>query len=97
MRSKMAKWLSAFVVFVMIALVVPHTASAEGSASGTFPDRTFSVVRSTPGGPRTDVLSVDILPTQTGTWWVTADTIAGSKVIVQVWRNDDGVLTLESS
>jgi len=43
------------------------------------------------------MLTVDILPTRSGEWWVTAQSIAGSTVTVEVWRSDGPTVTLESS
>ncbi len=71
--------------------------AAEGSASYEFPNRTFFVTRSPPGGPRGDTFTVNIAPSATGEWWVTADVIAGSAVVVSVGRSDGGSLVLENS
>lgn len=79
--------------FVLSAVHV----SADGGATGLFPNRTIEVIRSPPGGPRTDTVQMDIVPPVSGLWWVSADSIAGSALIVQVYRNDAGLLTLESS
>src|SRR5262245_56148722 len=84
------------VLGVMVGLCV-SPAMAQGSASGDFPDRTFSVMRSGAGGPKTDTFAVEILPQTTGEWWVIADAVAGSYITVTVWRNDAGSLVLESS
>lgn len=88
----------AFVGLLLMSLMMGlFSAFAEGTESGVFPNRTFFVTRSLPGGPRTDTFTVGIQPTQTGHWWVTAESIAGSAVIVEVWSDDAGILTLESS
>jgi hypothetical protein len=89
-------------VFVLsgVLTVVALCASpslAEGSVSGEFPDRTFSVTRSTPGGPQSDTFVVEMLPQTTGDWRVIADTLAGSSITVTVFRNDAGTPIIESS
>ncbi len=68
-----------------------------GASSGTFPNRTFRVARSPPGGPKSDTVKVDILPTRPGNWWVSGETIAGAAVLVEVLRTDGTTLTLVSS
>jgi hypothetical protein len=86
------------VLAVMVAvLLCVSPAMAEGSASGNFPDRTFSVTRSTAKSPQADAFEVEILPQTSGEWWVTADDVAGSYITVSVWRNDAGSLVLETS
>ena len=80
-----------------LLLGVATYAAAEGSTAGTFPTRTISVTRSSPGGPRTDTFTVPIAPDRNGFWSVIAESIAGSSVIVEVSRLDAGIPTLESS
>ncbi len=72
-------------------------ASAGGSVSGTFPDRTFEVTRSHSGKPQSDALTAAITPAESGQWWVIAGAVSGSGVEVEVWRSDAGALTLLSS
>jgi hypothetical protein len=84
------------VLIVLVPLCV-SPALAEGNVSGEFPDRTFSVTRSTPGGPQSDTFAVEMLPQTTGDWWVIADTLAGSSLTVTVFRNDAGTPIIESS
>lgn len=74
-------------VIVLAVLLCMSPALGEGSASGSFPDRTFFVTRSGAGGPQS-AFTVEILPQTTGEWWVTADSVAGAYVTVNVWRND---------
>jgi hypothetical protein len=78
---------------MILTLLGASPAIADGSASGDFPERTFSMTRSTPGDPFT----VEILPQTTGEWWVTADVVAGAFITVSLWRDDAGSLVLEST
>ncbi|HLA82377.1 MAG TPA: hypothetical protein VJP78_12295 [Thermoleophilia bacterium] len=83
-------------ILTSLMLTAP-VASAEGAESSVFPERKFFITRSPPGAPRSDTVTVDILPPLAGEWWVTAESLAGSAVAVEVWRNDAGILALESS
>ena len=95
----MRKIVLALVAGLLMASVMLTSgfAAADGTVSGTFPDRVIEVIRSPPGGPRSDTFGIPIAPLATGEWYVTADSIAGSAVIVQVWQDDAGVQTLLSS
>ena len=84
-------------LLVLSATLVAGIAAAEGTADGTFPMRSFLVTRSPPGGPKSDTYTTPIPVTETGSWWVTLDSLAGSAVIVQVWESTGGVPTLVSS
>ncbi len=93
---------SSVVAVVCLALVGlalgPSVASAVGAVTGEFPYRTFVVTRTHSGGPQSEALAVGIEPTQSGEWWVLAEVVAGSSLLVEVWRDDAGTLTtLESS
>ena len=92
-------WLCVLVGLLVSSMLlgVATYAAAEGSTAGTFPTRTISVTRSSPGGPRTDTFTVPIAPDRNGFWSVIAESIAGSSVIVEVSRLDAGIPTLESS
>ncbi len=72
-------------------------AAAASTSTGDFPNRTFSIVRDSPGGPRLDKSMFTITPDRSGTWSVTAQSIAGSGVIIEVYQDDGGIETLLGS
>jgi len=84
------------VCLVVVGALVLSTfsAAAEGNLAGDFPNRTFEVIRSHPGGPRSDTYQADIAPAASGMWYVTLESLAGSSVIVQVWEETGGVSAL---
>ena len=71
--------------------------SAEGTELGVFPDRIFNIIRSPPGGPRSDTYWTEIEPGWTGDWWVTAESFAGSGALVEVYQTDAGSLSFMGS
>ena len=80
-------------LLVLSLLLGTVNVAAEGTESGTFPDRVFNVIRSPPGGPASDVFWVNVTPARSGNWWVFAERIAGAAVLVETWLDDGGVLT----
>lgn len=95
-RATVVGFVSSVSIAILAVLLCISPAVAEGGASGSFPDRMFSVVRSTPVGSG-DTFEVELLPQATGEWWVTADAVAGSFLRVSVWRNNAGSMVLETS
>jgi len=95
----MKKLVLGIVVGLLVAslFVMAGFAAAEGESSGVFPNRTISVTRSPPGGPASDAFSITIDPDRNGLWSVIAESIAGNSVVVQVYRDDAGILRLEPS
>jgi len=78
-------------LFLLSAFLVSINASAEGVEEGMFPNRTFYVTRSPPGGPRSDIYySNNTTPAESGLWSARLDQLAGSAIIVQVNQIDGG-------
>ncbi len=87
----------ALLVLGAFVIVLTHGVAAEGRETGVFPDRTFEITRSPPGGPKSDVFISQIDPAASGYWSVRLDSLSGSAMIVQVYHLDGGVLTLVGS
>ena len=77
----MAKVLIAALVVALVLsglFVVVAFSQADGQAIGVFPNRTFEVIRSPPGGPRSDTVKVLITPDVAGYWSVRLESLAGA-------------------
>ncbi len=93
MRALVVATVSALLIASSLALVA-LPASADGSEIGVFPDRTFVIVRSPPGSPRTDAYAAAIPSDPPGTWRVILTSSTISSVVVEVYEMDAGIRTL---
>lgn len=84
--------------FILLGLAgIAPSASADGYSEGGYPDRRFFVTRSGPGGPKADTFTAPILPGGPAFWSVSAETIAGSAIIVELFQDDGGIQVLLGS
>src|SRR3972149_3912804 len=91
--------LAVVTMLVLGAFVIAFSggAAAEGRETGAFPDRTFEITRSPPGGPKSDTYNTSIMPTMSGRWSVRLESLAGSAMIIQVYRIDGSIPVLEAN